>query len=237
MRSKLTKRASAQQPAVGDVFQLPRFGECVLTDIQYPRRGNKSTFTFFPVKGLEKGGYVYVKAPSLDPARVKFLRKAKPEELAKAKGEIQQRKQEYQEHQYKRYQDNTAKLTDIGPGDVVSFKWSDIGERDEVVEDINWAKGRVALRRRGAGALYNERKRYVDAEGIVKLTEKGPGHYDPKNPIYQKYGFEPEDPAAGTYGEKSFRKQRRNLFDNIDWDTIAQKRPEKRWEAGPEIED
>lgn len=43
--------------------------------------------------------------------------------------------------------------------------------------------------------------------------------------------FEPEDPAAGTYGEKSFRKQRRNLFSQ-PWDA----QPEKPWAAGPEIE-
>jgi len=235
-QEEFKKLADARHPEIGDVYQLPRFGEAILTNIDYPRRGSNTTFTFWPVKGLEKGGYVYMKAPTLDPTRVKWLRKGKPAEVAKAKQTVTENIVKRQENEHNRYKENTSKLEDVGPGDVVEFKWSDTGPRNEVVEDINWAKGRVALRRRGAGALYNERKRYVDARGIVKLVEKGPGHYDPKNPIYQKYGFEPEDPSAGTYGEKSFRKQRRD-FMNQPWDVIAPKKPEKPWAAGPEVDE
>lgn len=236
MRAKLTKRASAQRPEIGDVYQIPRYGECILVNIEYPRRGAKSTFSFWPINGEGKGGYVYLKSERLDTSRYKWTRKAKPAELKAAQEGVKQVKDQRQEHEYKRYQDNTAKLTDIEAGDVVEFKWSDTGPRNEVVEDINWAKGRVALRRRGDSALYREKKRYVNAIGIVKLIEKGPGHYDPKNPIYSKYGFEVGDPSAGTYGEKSPNKQRRD-FMNQPWDSIAPPKPEKKWEAGPEIED
>ena len=189
------------------VYDIPRIGPAILVRTIYPRRGTKTEYHFMPVKKQEKGSYMIFRISDALDRHVKAIRDAKPAEVADAKARYEATINHNQEIKNEIAEKNLAKidLAKVEPGDVVEFRYTD-GVKKEVVEAINYREGRVALRRRGYAADYYVKNRYVNAQFIESIVEKGPGHYDPNNPMYQKYGFYPEDPSFDKYGPERRKK-------------------------------
>lgn len=148
------------------------------------RHGRK--WTEWKMRGLNDGKPYSYKTNSGSDGRARFVRMATPNEYHRAieqREEINQNKQRLLDKR----QDNVEALN-IEIGDVVTVNYRDVGHRNEVVEDINHKTGRVAIRRRGLDAAIREKRRFIPATAIVKVVEKV-GYYNPRNPVYAKYGF------------------------------------------------
>lgn len=139
------------------------------------------------MRGLHDQRPYKYKVPTHTSGRAVYVRMATPNEFHGARqqrAEINARKQDRRERNQ-----GAADALNVQPGDVVIMNWSDVGERAEVVEDVNWKDGRIALRRRGYSAVLRQKRRFVSAVNVVSIKEKGPGYYRANNPMYAQYGF------------------------------------------------
>jgi hypothetical protein len=143
-------------------------------------------FNTWRLRNLTDGKPYTWKTKVYEATPAKFVRMATPNEFHGA----QARWSEIDQRVKARADNNKASINtkDIRPGDVVTVNYSDVGHKDEVVEDINHKTGRVAIARRGAAALMHQKRRFINALNIVKVVEKGPGRFTRNNPMYAKYG-------------------------------------------------
>lgn len=180
---KFLPRRSHEAMSVGHVV-MSQDGRQQMVVVKLETSGRK--WMTWSMRGLVDGR-IYTRKCLAGTDRSKFVRMATPNELHGARATVAQR----DENRQARVERNVAQADklEVRPGDVVIMRWSDVGERAEVVEDVNWRAGRVALRRRGMAALVREKRRFVSAANIVSVKEKGPGYYRASNPIYDKYGF------------------------------------------------
>lgn len=134
--------------------------------------------TWYMVGAVSGGGYTVKKLQRQ--AFRPLVRMATVKEWARALGRAEYVEQKAQE----RIDTNTAhiSLNDIGIGDTVTVRYSDIGDRNEVVEAINHKNGRVAIKRTGFAAARYEKRRFIDAKHIVAVVEKCADPYR-RNPI------------------------------------------------------
>lgn len=180
---KYFKRTDSRAMGVGHVVEGQRIAQQMVV-IRLITGGRK--WNTWEMRGLSDGK-LYTRKCFVGTDDSKFIRMATPNELHGARQKsnaLTEVKQERRETN----QTHTAALK-IQPGDVIVMNWSDVGERAEVVEDVNWKDGRIALRRRGYAAMLRQKRRFVSAVNVVSIKEKGPGYYRASNPMYAQYGF------------------------------------------------
>ncbi len=178
----MIREHSAKHPFVGSVVQT-RFGNVVIITDKF---GRKFMEYKFYILGKDPSRIGWIKLPfNVDPfSKYKFVRLATKKEIdAGRQGYVQNI-----ERKAERVQENREHLHNeqIKPGDVVSVDYSNAKGQKEIVLEVNYRTGKLAIvRRNGFAAEALTKKRMLPIK-ICKKVADGGGKFDPNNPLYDK---------------------------------------------------
>jgi hypothetical protein len=199
--------ATKQQSFVGSVVKS-RFGEVAVLDSKIGRKYIEYHWT--PVNRAGTGGGWLKVLIGRDPfMHYPFVRKATPAELEKGREE----RGEFLEKKSARVEASRSKLVEakIEAGDIVRVAYSN-ATRKEIVLDVNWTTGKVAIVRQDVLSANLASKRRMLPVAICTKVVSGGGSFNPFNAIYEKNGiYVPEFYKQGNV-VAARRPRRRSIF-------------------------